>query len=378
MTQGMGSSGIEEEPAQPGPPSGKMSDMKLVVIAIAVIIVLLVAVVAVSISSDKEEDEVGELDATMTPDRVDVDAGESVELYVNATWEGDSIDDSPNATFSWHVVGASLGIVANPNARIVTFTAGAVSGAGSVGCAVEYNDSGALSHIDVTADLTVNPPSLASLTVSPSAATVVYDRVAVFNATALDTLGQPLTNLTVGWTLEGIPAANMTLNATTGYSVNFTANTSGTAWLNATATYHGVTMKYSVTIRVIEHAPAITMSRTRLTDGIKWTIDSVDGELMWNEIDVTLTDGTNTVNWSLTMGGLASGSMNKTEFGVRTLGAMLVYLNVTDVAGNGSVEVGDYFTFTTSAGKFNPAKSYVVTLVYRPTGDVIVQSTFVG
>ncbi len=377
MEQDKGSSGVEKEaPVTARPPAGSKGDLKLVVIAIAVIAVLLVAVVAVSMTSD--EDEAGDLDATVSPEEVVLDAGESTGLHVNATWDGESIDDSENASFSWYVDDASLGTIDDPGARTVTFTASSTVGVGLIGCTVEYNDSGTLYHLDVTADLTVHPESFASVTITPGEATLVFDRVLFLNATALDTLGTSLTNLTVSWTVEGLPAANYTLNTTTGYSVNFTANATGTAWVNASATYKGVTKSDSVAVKVIESAPTMDISRTRLPDGINWTCDVVTGELYWDEIDVILSNGTDTVTWSLTMGGLNGGTLNTTQFGVMTFGTMLVYLNVTDMTGNGSVDVGDFFTFTTSVEKFNPGKSYEVTLVYRPTGDTIVQTTFVG
>ena len=69
---------------------------------------------------------------------------------------------------------------------------------------------------------------------------------------------------------------------------------------------------------------------------------------------------------------------NTTEFGPMTLGSLTVFLNVTDLAGNGLTNLADFFTFTTSGGKFNPARDYIVTLIYKPTLDVIVQSAFRG
>jgi hypothetical protein len=89
-----------------------------------------------------------------------------------------------------------------------------------------------------------------------------------------------------------------------------------------------------------------------------------------------LTDGVNTVNWTLSTDDLNNGSYSVHGYGSQVLGTLVVSLNVIDMTGNGAVNASDVLTVTTSNGKFNPAKSYVLTLVYVPTMDTIVSMTF--
>jgi hypothetical protein len=185
----------------------------------------------------------------------------------------------------------------------------------------------------------------------------------------------------ITWSVWGLPAANYTLNATHGQSVNLTANMTGTILLNVTVTVDTATKIASVTINVIEAAPTTTLSHTKLPAGagVNWTWTEPTAPLKWDELTIQLTDGTSTVNWSVTMEGLDDGAYNTSQFVPQMLGSLMVYLNITDVDGNGAVNSTDFFLFTTSGGKFNPIGNYYVTLIYEPTGiDVVAEMAFNG
>jgi hypothetical protein len=350
----------------------------IVIAAIAVVMILVLAAAASLLSSPSENEEV--LLLTINPDPVTVNAAQSIELVANATWNGEPIENSLNALFRWSLSDSSLGVLSATTEQLTVLTASKVGGAGEVLCNVNYIREGKQFNASASIALTVNPPTLASVSVTPAERTLVYDRVQVFNATAIDSVGDTVPGLNYTWTVEGIPSSNYTLNSTWGASVNLTANATGTAWLNATATYNGVAKSGSAVLPVVAAAPTMDISRTNLPGGAgrNFTCSEPTLALHWNEITVYLTDGTATVYWSLSMAGLDSGSLNMSEFGPRDVGTLVVFLNVTDMAGNGSVSIGDFFTFTTSNGKFNPARNYVVTLEYKQTLDVIAQSTFVG
>ena len=353
----------------------------IVIAAIAVVIILVLAAAALLLSSPSEHEEV--LLLTINPDPATVNASQSIGLVAIATWNGESIENPLNVfdlLFRWSLSDSSLGVLSDATVKQPLFTAGRAGGAGEVMCDVSYIREGKQFNASASVALTVNPPTLASVSVTPAERTLVYDRVQVFNATAVDSVGDTVPGLNYTWTVEGIPSTNYTLNSTWGASVNLTANATGTAWLNATVTHNGVTKTGSAVLPVMAAAPTMDISRSNLPAGAgkNFTCSEPTLALNWNQITVYLTDGTVTVNWLLSTAGLNSGSLNMSEFGTRNVGTLVVFLNVTDMAGNGSVSNGDFFTFSTSNGRFNPARSYVVTLVYKPTLDVIAQSTFVG
>jgi hypothetical protein len=358
--------------------SGRKIDPIMLLFPVAVIVLVVLAAVSYSMYKSGEEDT--NLAVEVHPDTDGIAAGSTISIWANTTWNGESIDDSSDVLYLWQVNNSALGSFSSIAQRVTTFTAGRVAGDGLITCDVTYVVDEISYTSNTSVQLTINPPTLASVSVVPSAITLVYDRVQVFNSSAIDSLGDPVPGLIYSWTLQGIPTGNYTLNSTTGPSVNLTANITGTAWLNVTATYNGVAKNASAVIPIIPAAPTMTIGRTNLPGGvgIKWTCSEPTGALSWDNVTVHLTDGTEMVNWSLEVGGLSGGMANTTEFGPMTLGSLTVFLNVTDLAGNGLTNLTDYFTFTTSGGKFNPARDYTVTLIYKPTLDVIVQSPFRG
>ena len=369
----------EPEPeAQKAPLKKGGMNWRTLAVVIAIIALIILAAASYMLWKPEEHEEV--LEATVTPAAVDIDAGDSVALVASATWNGESVDELAGIDFEWTLSNEALGTISSPSARITDFTAGKTGGSGTITCSVVYVHEDGQSNVSVQVELVVNPPTLASVFVSPAEMTLIFDRGQVFAASAVDSVGDALENLSFNWTVEGIPQANYTLNATTGLSVNLTANITGTAWVNATATYNRVTKTGSALIPIILAPPTMTMTRSNLPGGIgvNWTCDEPTAPLSWDEVRVFLTDGTNTVNWTLTMGGLDGGVFNTTEFGMRTIGSLSVFLNVTDMTGNGSVNATDYFTFTTSGSKFNPARDYIVTLVFIPSLDQIAQYAFRG
>ena len=358
--------------------SGRKIDPIMLLFPVAVIVLVVLAAVSYSMYKSGEEDT--NLAVEVHPDTDGIAAGSTMSIWANTTWNGESIDDSSDVLYLWQVNDSALGSFSSTAQRETTFTAGRVAGDGLITCDVTYVVDEISYTSNTSVQLTINPPTLASVSVVPSAITLVYDRVQVFNSSAIDSLGDPVPGLIYSWTLQGIPTGNYTLNSTTGPSVNLTANITGIAWLNVTATYDGVAKNASVVIPIIPAAPTMTIGRTNLPGGVglKWTCSEPTGALSWDNVTVHLTDGTEMVNWSLEVGGLNGGVANTTEFGPRILGSLTVFLNVTDLAGNGLTNLTDYFTFTTSGGKFNPARDYTVTLIYKPTLDVIVQSPFRG
>ncbi len=370
-------------PAAIKPINEKKGISPMVLVVVAVVVILIIAVVAYVVMTRNAKENEG-LKASVTPDALTVDAGKNATLEATATFDGDSIDDSVNATFSWTVSDNALGTLSSANLRTATFHAAKIGGSGTISCAVTYLSTEGTSTKEVNVSLVVNPPVLATVKVTPPVATLVFDRPVTFNLTAENSVGDEMTEIPdadITWTVWGLPSENCTLNSTHGASVNLTANASGTVSVNVTVVVNGVQKSVSIAVHVIRAAPTVVLSHSKLPAGagINWTFNQVNGNLSWDELTIQLTDGTDTVNWSLSMEGLDSGAFNTSDFGNRTLGSLAVFLNITDAEGNGAVNTTDYFLFTTSGGKFNPAGNYVIRLIYEPTGiDVVSELAFNG
>jgi hypothetical protein len=227
----------------------------------------------------------------------------------------------------------------------------------------------------------VNPPWLESFSITPDSRVLILNRPQTFTAEASDTLGDPISCDSVVWTVAGIPATNYTLSNTTGSSVELTANVTGSGTLSASLTYgnsvHGnETWTVTATIGVIVDYPRLNLTRFRITDGRMFTCSEPTLPLPWGDVVVYLTDGVNTVNWTLSTDDLNNGSYSVHDYGSQTLGTLVVSLNVFDMTGNGAVNASDALTITTSNGRFNPARSYIMTLIYPSTMDTIASDAF--
>lgn len=122
----------------------------------------------------------------------------------------------------------------------------------------------------------------------------------------------------------------------------------------------------------------IVVSKTRIPDGIQMTLGDPTEPVTWSDVTVELSDGPETVVWHPRSQDLDSMSPEVFSYGALYLGSLLVTLNVTDLMGNGSIDIGDRMTFSTSGGSFLSATTYTMTLVYEPTGGSMTANSFVG
>jgi FlaG/FlaF family flagellin (archaellin) len=126
--------------------------------------------------------------------------------------------------------------------------------------------------------------------------------------------------------------------------------------------------------------PAAALSRNTVTNGVKFTFVAVSSSsLYWDDVTIILTDGFEFVSWSPYAPDLNSGFDSELQFPLEYLGTINVTCTVHDVAGNGLVNSGDYFTITTSGGAtFSSATTYTVTITYDPTGSSMTSTSFTG
>jgi hypothetical protein len=353
----------------------------LVIEIIAVVLILLLgATVAYMMSPSKEKglSVIIHPSGGPGPIRVILIPGENVTLTVKATWNGDDITDSENLTIEWTVDNATLGTLIPTGEASTVFTAAHVNMSGVITCNVTYVIDGENHNSQVIVNITVTPSPLVYFAITPDSRVLLLNRPQVFMVEARDSFGYPVSCDDVSWTVEGIPAANYSLNRTIGSDVELSVNVTGSGTLVASLIYDNMTWNTTATIGAIEDYPRMILSRAHITDGRMFTCSEPTLPLPWGYVEVHLTDGVDTVNWTLSTSDLNNGSYSIHDYGSKTLGTLVVSLKVIDMTGNGAANASDVLTVTTTNGKFNPAKSYMLTLIYVPTMDIIVSETFAG
>jgi flagellin-like protein len=114
--------------------------------------------------------------------------------------------------------------------------------------------------------------------------------------------------------------------------------------------------------------------------GVKYEFVAPSKTTSWDEITIQLSDGTSTVQWQPVKADLSSTSGTKIKaFTPVSLGTLTVWCNITDLIGNGNLNGGDLFTFTTgSAAPFATSGTYTINIIYDPTSEKIYDTTFTG
>ncbi len=125
--------------------------------------------------------------------------------------------------------------------------------------------------------------------------------------------------------------------------------------------------------------PEATLNMTSSGDGFKLVISEMTKDLYWQDVTLVLTDGVEWVEWSPSTTSLATGSPAQYSFPGTSLGVLTVYCNVTDLAGNGGADIGDFFTLITGGDAgFSASVTYTAYMLYDPTSDAMTSVEFHG
>jgi flagellin-like protein len=119
------------------------------------------------------------------------------------------------------------------------------------------------------------------------------------------------------------------------------------------------------------------LQRTTVNAGYKIALTNPTATVKWDDVSaVQLSDGTNTVSWTnVTTAKQTTGTPGVGKYGSKSLGTLTVFLNITDLAGDGKIGNGDYLIFTTFVSPtFASTGSYSMTLLYKPTGGSMVSA----
>lgn len=125
--------------------------------------------------------------------------------------------------------------------------------------------------------------------------------------------------------------------------------------------------------------PLMSLQRTTITYGVKISVVASTQDVPWGTILIQLSDGSNEASWAPTTAGLTAATAIREELGAKMVGSLRVWCNVTDLAANGRINGGDFFTLISgSETTFGASTTYTVTIIYEPTGDEIAHMSFTG
>jgi flagellin-like protein len=159
----------------------------------------------------------------------------------------------------------------------------------------------------------------------------------------------------------------------------------------ATILLVGITVVLAATLYVMifgfgadtNNPPVATFTKDSVQDGFKFTFTPFSRDTTWDQIAIVLTDDSNAIsfnNTTTTSMSSQSGTMMTVKHcdGSRALGTLTIWMNATDLAGNGYVNQGDSVTLTSAGGQFSKSTTYTIVLLYKPTGDTITSQDFTG
>ncbi len=125
----------------------------------------------------------------------------------------------------------------------------------------------------------------------------------------------------------------------------------------------------------------LVLSRGSVENGYKVTLTDATSEIKWGDVMVQLSLDEDTASWSnFTTENLVSQTQPTAWHcgSGKELGNLSVFLNITDIGANGKINRGDWVTFTTSSSPpFYSWLDYTVTLVYKPTGGMVLSERMI-
>lgn len=159
----------------------------------------------------------------------------------------------------------------------------------------------------------------------------------------------------------------------------------------ATILLVGITVVLAATLYVVAFGfgantntpPIADFSKSSIQNGFKFVFTPFSRDTTWDKLSIVLTDDSHAISFNNTTAVSMSGSGANIKtvthcFGSRLLGSLPVWMNATDLAGNGYVNQGDFVALTTSGGHFANNVTYTIFMVYKPTGDTITSQQFLG
>lgn len=124
--------------------------------------------------------------------------------------------------------------------------------------------------------------------------------------------------------------------------------------------------------------PTSSFSKDSITNGWRFTFATVNEDVSWDDITVTIISGASVWTWTnLTAADLDGDTAIMKNYGDVTAGGLTVTLKILDLTGNGKVNGGDYIELT-STPNFSASSDYNLRMMYEPTNQPMVSTTFSG
>ncbi len=118
--------------------------------------------------------------------------------------------------------------------------------------------------------------------------------------------------------------------------------------------------------------PSATLDKESISGGALLTLVAITRQdILWEDVQIQISDGLNTVGWSPHAPECVLDSGTSKYVGEHiVLGAVEVWLDITDYAAVSYLGVGDYFTIArASAYQWDTTSMYTVNLMYEPTRE---------
>jgi len=124
--------------------------------------------------------------------------------------------------------------------------------------------------------------------------------------------------------------------------------------------------------------PTAQLYKTTTQAGLRFSLSMITKEIPWGDVSILLQSGTIADTWRPTTAGL-TGMPGKMLPGYAQPidSGRYVYCNVTDIAGDGQVDSGDFISLEPGAA-FSAYSLYTLTLLHGPTGGMMVSYNFAG
>jgi predicted nucleic acid-binding Zn ribbon protein len=122
------------------------------------------------------------------------------------------------------------------------------------------------------------------------------------------------------------------------------------------------------------------LQKSAFGSGYKIAFTAPTAEVTWTDVAIRLSVGMDMAVWTtMTTKALTSANPPAVWNGpTKTIGDLTVYLNITDLAGNGRMNNGDYITLQVGDGVFSPGSIYTLSVLYEPTDGSMLTYDFTG
>jgi len=211
---------------------------------VAAIVVVASAAVIIGVSMINGPKKVS---VAISPEHIpNVPAGRSQALTAEVA-QGDSLITN-EVDLQWSIEPESLGTVVYETKPETVFEAGNEAGYGLVKLRVSHEGK----TYSVEAKITVGPPVLESVSVSPPSKLLLVDEECTFTASVMDSVGALVQDATIEWSVLGAEPGEFTVNTTIGRCIAFSASVPANVTLAVGAEVGDESVSESATVVVVE------------------------------------------------------------------------------------------------------------------------------